>query len=228
MKYFHPHHQCLAQYTNLYQLVSLEVKQELVDETQQSVTPEECRKWKPEIDWTMWKRFCKEDNGLSRKPQTIPNSTSREIPPYWQRLPENTEPLLITLSSNLPQQDTNGLLLKLAFAVDQDGVVLGMTFNREYGKLMDKANGKEVDEESATKEESSSEVSGEPELAPAQDMQLEFIVLPGETKKVRVFGMYSENPVLADPDKDILDALLYKSRAFSLTKVAKEDEKREK
>ncbi|GKY97249.1 hypothetical protein MPSEU_000683300 [Mayamaea pseudoterrestris] len=218
MKYFNPHHQCLAQYTNLYQLVSLEAKQELVQDVQKSVTKDECRSWEPEVDWTMWKRFCAEDNGLYCKKQTIskPKGT-----PYWQRLPENTEPLLITLSSNLPQQDADGHLLKIAYALDQDGIVIGLSFNSEYGKLLDKANGKKNDDVIEQASTSPSGTDDEKSSSPPSHMELDFVILPGETKRIRVFGLYSENPVLASADKDILDATLYKSPSYSLVKIAK-------
>jgi hypothetical protein len=224
MRYFNPHHQCLGKYTNLYQLVSLEAKQELVDDTEKSVSKDERRPWNPEIDWTMWKRFCHEDNGLALKPQTIPSANKDA--PYWKRLPDDVEPLLITLSSNLPLEDTNGLLLKVAYAVDQDGFVLGFSFNNEYGKLMDAANGRPPneapsgDESNATAAQATADTAQENTRPP--HMTFEFIVLPGETKNVRVVGLYSENPVAARPDKDILDAMLYKSKAHCLAKIAEE------
>lgn len=221
MRYFNPHHQCLAQYTNLYQLVSLEAKQELVHDIQKSVTKEECRSWEPTIDWTMWKRFCTEDNGLSLPPQIV--RTSKDTP-YWQRLPENTEPLLITLTSSMPQKDSDGLLLKIAFAVDQDGIVIGLTFNSEYGKLMDQAKGKTKDDvggdgDASVAGESADEGETRSHSLPT-DMDLEFFVLPGATERIRVYGLYSENPVLASADKDILDATLYKSPLYPLSDVA--------
>lgn len=51
-------------------------------------------------------------------------------------------------------------------------------------------------------------------------LQLEFFVLPGETRQVQVKAMYAENPVEADPSKDILDVCLVEGPVISLADVA--------
>lgn len=216
MRYFKPHQQCLMGYSNLYQLVSLEMKQDLVQDLELSISKDELRKWNPKIDWSTLLEFTKE-TGLSYK-ETVQSRdiVTAELLPLWKRLPENKEPVLLTLTSHLPKYNPEtGMILKVAYAVDQDGFVLGLTYNKKYGELLEKSKRKG----------SNDKADGSPEKDEPDDsdspFEFDFFVLPGETKSIRICGLYSENPVDADPNKEILDALLFKSKLFNLKKVAK-------
>lgn len=225
MKYFTPHQECLMKYGNLYHLVSLDMKQELVRDTEMAIAKEELRKWHPPVDWSMWKKFAKEE-GLKFR-QTI-KGLDKDTP-LWKRIPENTEPVLITIPVQLPKVNDTGMILKVAYAVDQDGFVLGFTFNKEYGELINQANKNAEERKSgdeSPKEGDTSKQETEPEEKEQGEksdfFDFDFFLLPGETKRVRVCAMYAENPVTASPEKDILDALLYKSNLYSLRKIAEE------
>lgn len=233
MKYFSPHQSCLQKYLNLYQLVSLDMKQQLVVDTELSVRDDERREWKNAvIDWGMWIDFMK-DQGLEfreavRRRIDDSDETSPLLP-LWQRLPEDTEPVLLTVSSKVPQRQ-DGMILKIAFAVDQDGFVLGLSYNSAYQALLDEANRvaeADGDASSSSKDPPSAEVgpaAGEskdsgpvtsPSTTTGEDpFSLEFFLLPGETKAVRVSALYSESPVGASPEKELLDVLLCTSRFF--------------
>jgi hypothetical protein len=218
MRYFKPHQQCLMGYSNLYQLVSLEMKQELVSDLELSISEEERRKWNPQIDWSTYLEFTKE-TGLSYK-ETVQSrdTTTNELLPLWKRLPDNKEPVLLTLTSQLPKLNPEtGMILKVAYAVDQDGYVLGLTYNKKYGELLEKSKGNTTEGTDDAKNDSSEENQDNQH----DQFEFDFFILPGETKSVRVCGLYSENPVGADPNKEILDALLFKSKSFSLKKIAK-------
>lgn len=154
LKYFTPHSSCLLQYTNLYHLISLHHKQELVNDAELAVRTHERRCWVDtptntmiQIDWKPWIELYQQ-TGPSFQ-QTIPrqsktpstgmgtDTTSKEEPiPLWQRLPENTEPVLVATKTRMPsiQED---MMLKIAYAVDQDGMVLGLSYNKAYGDLME-------------------------------------------------------------------------------------------
>jgi hypothetical protein len=219
MRYFKPHQQCLMGYSNLYQLVSLEMKQELVSDLELSISEDERRKWNPKIDWSTYLEFTKE-TGFSYK-ETVQSRDiiTNELLPLWKRLPDNKEPVLLTLTSQLPKLNPEtGMILKVAYAVDQDGYVLGLIYNKQYGELleMSKSNASKVTEDA--KNDSLEEDNQDNQYDP---FEFDFFILPGETKSVRVCGLYSENPVDADPNKEILDALLFKSKSFSLKKIAK-------
>lgn len=242
MKYFAPHQTCLQKYLNLYQLVSLDMKQQLVIDTELSVRDDERRDWKDAaIDWGMWTDFVK-DQGLDFR-QTVrrrvdDSDETSALLPLWQRLPEDTEPVLLTVSSKVPQRK-DGMVLKIAFAVDQDGFVVGLSYNSAYQALLDEANRKtEPDGGTGSKDSESpgvepsaedavdsaaSTASSSPAATGDDSFLLEFFLLPGETKEVRVSALYSESPVGASPDKDLLDVLLCTSRYFPVSDAGSEN-----
>jgi len=227
MRYFKPHQQCIMKFTNLYQLVSLEMKQDLVRDAELSMSENERRTWKPVVDWSLWKQFTAEAGISFRETIRSKDAKSGELLPLWQRLPENKEPVLLSLTSQLPKvEEESGLLLKIAYAVDQDGFVLGLSYNKEYGALVELAQSK--DSSSSEKETKDSDVKPDdaagdavpPEKDESTTFEFNFHVLPGETKTVTICGLYAENPVNASPDKEILDALLYKNKPYNLRKIA--------
>lgn len=219
MRYFGPHQQCLMEFTNLYSLVSLDMKQELVHDIELSVNADERRTWEPDIDWGMWKIFVQEQ-GLDFR-ETVPGSAKDT--PLWKRLPANKEPVLVNPTVTLARQQ-EGMILKVAYAVDQDGMVLGFSFNQEYSDLIGKSKGSatlvEIDGPEQPIETNESNSVADDAKPPSSTFELEFVVFPGETTHVRVCALYAENPTLADHDKDILDALLFTGPMESLQTVA--------
>jgi hypothetical protein len=258
MRYFSAHQTCLMDYTNLYQLISLDLKQELVSEVEQAVTKAERRTLDPaafSIDWKLWREFYDEMGPSFR--QTVPHHrrTEPSSEPLWRRLPptrEGThlEPVLlqtkVTLSMTPPPTLNGGedsssssssssnsssvgdnMLLKIAYAVDQDGFVIGLSYNSRYGDLVDQAkksstamddakDGKDKPT-NAREEGEPTEVNDDPL---AQTYDFDFYILPGECQSVRICAMYAENPIVADPGKQILDVFLYKSKSINLHHVA--------
>lgn len=217
MKYFTPHHKCLTQYTNLYHLISLDMKQELVRDAELAVTEDERRTWDPPLNLGPWLEFVK-DQGLSfcetitsTVRQTGESKVNQRPTPLWKRFPDNLEPVLVTCSAELPLQQTeknNDLILKIAFAVDQDGVCIGFAFNKEYGALLDMSREAESPTETSQRTTAAAGPT-EKESSPDSSFPLEFFVLPGETTHVRICAMYAENPVTAAKGKPIYDAMLY-------------------
>jgi hypothetical protein len=169
MRYWTPHSDCLMKHTNLYHLISLDFKQELIEDVQLSTSPEERKAWTPTVDWSNWIMFVNEV-GLDFQ-QTIPVEEDQKTP-LWQQVPEDTEPVLITIKAVIPkqQQDESGLMLKAAYAVDQDGRVLGFTFSKEYGEKLQEVRevreAREAREAAALKE---TPASDEKETTPASD-----------------------------------------------------------
>jgi hypothetical protein len=54
--------------------------------------------------------------------------------PLSKRIPENTEPLLLTISALIDLVDLQtSMLHKVAYVLDQDGMVLGLAYNQAYG-----------------------------------------------------------------------------------------------
>jgi hypothetical protein len=233
MRYFKPHSDCLMDHTNLYHLISLDFKQEFVEDVQLSMSPEERTTWTPTVDWSNWIMFVNEA-GLDFQ-QTIPGKDKKT--PLWQQVPEDTEPVLITVKAVIPkqQEDERGLMFKAAYAMDQDGRVLGFTFSKEYGEKLQEAreaaapasDAKETpaSDEKETPASDETETKKEPEKEEVSDPTVtpfEFFLLPGSTKEVRVCALYAEDPVLAPANKDILDACLVESATISLADMVAE------
>jgi hypothetical protein len=227
MRYFKPHSDCLMDHTNLYHLISLDFKQEFVEDVQLSMSPEERKTWKPKVDWSNWIMFVNEA-GLDFQ-QTIPIEDQKT--PLWQQVPEDKEPVLITVKAVIPkqQQDESGLMLKAAYAVDQNGRVLGFTFSKEYGEKLQEAREAAAPKETTASDEkeapAGNEKESEEEKGEVSDpfvTPFEFFVLPGSTKEVRVCALYAEDPVLAPATKDILDACLMESATISLADIVAE------
>jgi hypothetical protein len=223
MRYFKPHQTCLMEYTNLYQLISLAQKQELVHDIDLSITEKERRTWDPDVDWSLWVKFTGEV-GLNFR-ETVRTPEVGDPLPLWKRLPENKEPVLLTIPVPLPKVDEeSGMIVKVAYAVDQDGLVLGLTYNKEYGELTEqaeaKASGKEPESKDDAESTSTADKGAESESSESGVFEFDFFVLPGETKTVQICGLYSENPLTASPDKDILDAVLLKSGTHILKDIA--------
>jgi hypothetical protein len=220
MRYFSPHQECLMSYTNLYQLISMDMKQELLGDAEMSVRDDERRSWNPQVDWSVWQQFVQEQ-GLYFN-QTIPYE-SKETP-LWKRFPENTEPVLIPVVVHMPKRDAESkLYLKLAYAVDQDGMALGLSYNREYGKLVEISNQTEKDKvpeeaDAATAEKEAKETAAF--LDESVPFELEFNILPGNTKQVCIKALYAEDPTTVGSEKEILDAILCESPPISLKTAA--------
>jgi len=246
MKYFVPHQDCLMKYSNLYHLVSLDTKQELVQEAEQATRPEEYRTWSHshnspvKVDWSIWKEFVA-DQGIGFRQTKAPSQ--KELP-YWERLPIDTEPVLLTIPVEVPQfcqhdsmdkssktTEAGGdsrMILKVAYVVDQDGMVLGFVYNTYYQNLIEQATpidatkAGETDDGTAQKTELTKSAEGEdvPSGPPPESFAFDFFILPGETKQIRICALYAENPVTASPEKDLLDVRLYQGSFYSLAAEA--------
>jgi hypothetical protein len=171
MQYSTPFFHCTQYYQNMYHLITLHNYQEQISDVEKDTPVHERQFWDdsnetnevaipPRIDWSNWIEFNK-DFGPSFS-QTIPsppsNNSSSKLP-LWQRLPPNTEPILIPCNVNVASTITNHtdetskiMKLKMAYITDQDGFVLGI-----------KAIGspKNVDEVTQTEEDMKIDDAGE-------------------------------------------------------------------
>ena len=191
------------------------------------------RKWNPSIDWNMYPKFVQEQ-GLSFR-ETDPKkkyNNENELQPLWKRLPENINPVLITATASIPKQqpisgdtkDDGSLIFRIAWAVDQDGFVLGVKRSFTYHSLLEQAYPDEEQKDSTKSEDSNdgeeSTTKGEDEASTddAPD-ELDFSILPGETKHVRFYVVYGENPLHAGKEEKNLKALLYEGESHDIEKV---------
>eukprot|EP00522_Entomoneis_paludosa_P011309 CAMPEP_0172447828 /NCGR_PEP_ID=MMETSP1065-20121228/7020_1 /TAXON_ID=265537 /ORGANISM="Amphiprora paludosa, Strain CCMP125" /LENGTH=398 /DNA_ID=CAMNT_0013199199 /DNA_START=24 /DNA_END=1220 /DNA_ORIENTATION=- len=202
MKYFLPHQECLMKYANMYLLVGNEMKQELISDVESSFSNEERREITvPDIDWSLYHEFLRDQGPDFRQSLGgLPKST-----PLWQRLPPDTEPVLISLETKLPNVDEKtGWILKVAFVLDQDGKVIGFQYNEAYGELMKLSTGEEPEKRTPME----------------QPVKVSFVVMPGETSKIRIKAYYSENPVDAGSEKEILDGCICETSLHAIPTMA--------
>lgn len=229
-QYFMGHQECLSGFTNLYQLISLELKQELIDETEKAVLEKERLCWSREasdsfIDWSQWRSFCK-DMGKSFRESLaeavkapIVESNSAPVP-LWKKVLPNEEPLLVATVAKIPTQQ-DGMLLKFAYAVDQNGLALGVAYHEYYGKILEQhkvaADSSASSKADATSEtETAADFEDLPTLE--KDVTLEFYILPEDTRLVQLCAFYTEDPAKSDESKKLLDVQLYKTQKYQLRK----------
>jgi hypothetical protein len=256
VRYFSPHQECLSRFINLYQLIDLhQTKQPLVDETEAAMGPHERNYWQlidndplhVTVDWSAWRALGRE-LGPSYS-QSIPRcdafESSNQLPPLYQRLPDNVEPVLVATPCTVPmmvEAITNTLvqpvpdqrlILKYAYAIDQDGFVIGLSYNRLYGDLLEQAKGGNNQNEKDNDLAKDKTTAGTESIAATTVVPLDLpptfefsiYLLPGETQTVRIVGMYFENPLQAPPDKTILDAVLYKTAtAYNLLDMMQDND----
>ena len=206
MRYFLPHQKCLMNYTNLYSLVRLTNLQEYIDETEKTLPTNQRREMDelPDIDWSLWEQFI-QDVG-PHFTQGLSTSVSKDTP-LWKRFPPDTEPVVLTFSTQIPRQDKAGLVLRFAYVVDQDGMVLGVESNEIYRKLKDQAEGR-VREQSSTDNEDTE--------TPGPHVNLEFHVVPSITQNIQVKAMYAMDPTMPELADDGKDDLLKESSYVEL------------
>eukprot|EP00527_Entomoneis_sp_CCMP2396_P006522 CAMPEP_0198141072 /NCGR_PEP_ID=MMETSP1443-20131203/4140_1 /TAXON_ID=186043 /ORGANISM="Entomoneis sp., Strain CCMP2396" /LENGTH=453 /DNA_ID=CAMNT_0043803687 /DNA_START=188 /DNA_END=1549 /DNA_ORIENTATION=+ len=215
--YFMPHQECLMNYTNLYMLVGNEMKQELIKDVEIAFDEDEKPAMPmPEIDWSLYLEFLQENGPTFR--QTEPNLDKST--PLWKRFPPDTEPVLISLDTHLPSVDKkSGWILKVAYVLDQDEKVIGFQYSEGYGNLLKLSKG------------SDNEDSTDPEkkkLTLDESVKLGFFVIPSETKHIQIKAYYAENPVDANPEKDILDGCIKESPLHAIPTMSDIPKKKKK
>lgn len=234
LDYFRPHSECIGNYLNLYKLIGLPMEQDIVSDIELAISDEERKEWNPVVDFGIWKEFIKDAGpdfcetvrgkhdkdpypmvtlGPEEPKGTVPEDPNHPLNllPLWKRVPENKEPVTVTLNVNLPTESKEGKILKFGYALDQDGLLLGWKSNRGFGKLMDLAAKKESEGDDPMPSKDEDEEDSSPVKL------LDITVLPGDTKTIQICGFYSESPV--DSDKEILDVTLYKSPRHDLREI---------
>lgn len=199
-----------------------------------------------DIDWNPWQEFNK-DFGPSFS-QTIPSppppSSAHPItkPPLWNRLPDETEPILVPCNIKIPthfisSRDDNKLMyLKIAYVTDQDGFVVGKYFKPSTSSTDDDSpnegttvstesseSSKVVTTDNDTAPSTKSNISIESDVVDDGDVHAEIscILLPGETKSIIVTAYYSDESLSdfsVDNDESEEDACVYK-KEYDLYKM---------
>lgn len=265
-RYSIPFIRCIQEYSNIYGLIDLELDQNYFNYWCKKFKDHERRSWSPIIDWDLWSNFVQEQ-GLDFR-ETDPEkkyNLENELQPLWKRVHDNVKnPVLISASASIPKEqpislsslkdetrateDDGSLMFEVAWAVDQDGFVLGTTRSTEYMHLMRRAffneeeegeatksddDGKDDEEGSTTKDKKTTKtaddgIDGEESTTKGEDTStddsftLHFTILPGETKYVRICAVYAENPLKgasAGKKWETLYAQFYEAEGRDVEKV---------
>jgi hypothetical protein len=185
------------------------------------------------VDWNPWNEFNK-DFGPSFS-QTIPvpipqsNDVKNKIP-LWQRLPKDTEPILVPCNVRIPTRFTSlkdekkVMHLSIAYVTDQDGFVVGKYFkpskfnsDDESTNNNDPSKGNTASENGAISSTKTTNSSDDKEEVDSDDAYAEIacIILPGETKSIVATAYYGDEINL---DKDEEEAAVYK-KEYDLYKM---------
>lgn len=202
IRYFMPHQQCLMQYTNLYNLIRMTSLQDYVEETETTLPSSQRTKMAiPEIDWSVWDEFQKDAGDRFTQGLDSVDIKKNKKTPLWKRFPENTEPVVLSLSTQIPREDDEKrLMLRFAYVLDQDGMVLGVESNPMYRQLKEQVQGsaKAKEEENAAAKANDEE---EEENA-GPNLTLEFYIVPSITKRIQVKAMYAKKPSTETKDEE--------------------------
>ena len=209
MRYFMPHQKCLMNYTNLYNLVRLTSLQEYIDETEEALPARQRAKMSvpTSLDWSLWREF--QNDAGPQYTQGLEKAAFTKRTPLWKRFAEDTEPVVLTFNVQIPRQEEDGLLLRFAYVVDQDGMVLGVESNPRYRKFKDEVEGRKKEEK---------EEEEETDMGP--EMKLEFYVIPSMTQEIKIKAMYAKDPRTPGLKGDGSDDVLKETSPVNLSKVS--------
>jgi hypothetical protein len=253
--YSTPFMRCSMYYQNVYLLIMLNNYQNHITELEKDSKSVAIRQFSDDInahaqpfvmvDWQPWIEFCK-DFGTTFC-QTVPlppsSDTIIEKRPLWERVPPNTEPVIVPCNVTLPKHyfpfddKTKLMELTMAYATDQDGFVIGKYF---------KSSKSSDEEESASDEEtdtnngqmaSTSSDAVETDTTITNDKnsnksnnndvnntaEISCIILPGEIRSISVTAYYTVHNLTESDNKNDteIDAIVYK-RDYDLFKIINE------
>lgn len=213
-KYVLPFQECWLKHINLYKIVALEVNRTtppllyLLEEG--GPNGDDVRSWEdaekaPHVDWTTWNEFVSQEGALEAAKQMVRGwekhftdnaATSDEISghtmetvPLWQRYEKlGIEPVFISTICHIPTHQKDGMVLRVAYVVDQDDQVIGMT---EYDAAALLAN---------ADSNNSNQTSHE----------LTLLLLPGMTQSIQINALYSTDKKGGESSGAGMESILYK------------------
>jgi len=213
-KYVPPFQECWQRHSNLYQMVALEVNQAtppllyLLQEGDPN--GDDVRSWEdaekaPHVDWTPWNEFVSQKGALEAAKQMVHgweghftdnaatndkiSGRTMETVPLWQRYEKlGIEPVFISTTCHIPTHQKDGMVLRVAYVVDQDDQVIGMTEYDAAALLAD------------TDSNNSNQTSHE----------LTILLLPGMTQSIQINALFSTDKKGSESSGVGMESILYK------------------
>jgi hypothetical protein len=206
-KYMMPWIDCAQGYSNMYNLIELETNYaEGIADLEKEATQSLC--WsplhEPKIDWSTWQTYVEENEEwkLPKKKKTTSSSSDSEKVEkvtLWKTLDQSKDPEMVNVEATVAMTLGEGVL-ECAYALDQDGNVIGFSYGTRPSEAAEKKG--------ADKHENPS-------------VPLTIRIVPTRTRRVTIAASYTQ-PKKEDADeKDPRENHSYKSRPYSLKKMAK-------
>ena len=125
-RFVKPFEKCWMEHIQLYLLIALDANKRDLDRIHGALRYQRPIIFEPAMDWMPWMDFCESENfGIAVKDAYEWSSIDKSVP-YWKRFEFlKLEPTIVNIASILPVVNDDGLKLKTAYAVDQDGIILG-------------------------------------------------------------------------------------------------------
>jgi len=238
LKYMLPWIDCASSYRNLYSLIELDTNYTAgIIDLEKEASMEAC--WspltEPVIDWTAWQEYVIQHpewklpkRGATKKKQSrrastttaagVESSSTSATVSLWKTLDLDTDPELVDILAAVPtKQGDGGGILECAYAVDQDGNVLGFS----YGTKPSEA----IKEQEEANEEEEPQVTNEGGDVVVDMVELKIRLLPLRTRQITVAAAYTQPLPKANNNNDNAvvepESHIFKSRPFSLKKMSK-------
>jgi hypothetical protein len=201
LKYMLPWIECATGYRNLYNLIELDTNYTMgIADLEKEATMEAC--WapsaEPTVDWSAWQAYV-----ASHPEWKLPKRDTKNSKPkvaLWKTLGTDKDPELVDILASVPSTRGDGVL-ECAYAVDQDGNVLGFTYGTKPSEAA-KQTASESEEE-------------------AGKVELKIRLLPLHTRKITLAAAYTQSTTGGSAEEDPLESHIFKSRPMSLKKMGK-------
>ena len=205
LKYMMPWIDCATSYRNLYNLIEMDTNYTMgIQDLEEEATQTLCWApgYEPKIDWSAWQDYVKHHDW------TLPKTDSpKKGVPLWKTLDYEAkgDPKLCEITAKVDMKLEQGVL-ECAYAVDQDGNVIGFAYGIKPSEMASSAE-KEKDNEEEQKKE------------------LTIRILPNYTTSITLAASYTQQKK-ANADKDFpFEAHVYKSRPYPLESMVEKKKK---
>jgi hypothetical protein len=232
LKYMLPWIDCATKYRNLYNWIELDTNYTLgIVDLEKEATQTLCWApgYEPKVDWSAWQQYVKEHEDdwkpKEEKDTTAkPTSTTTSL---WKTLDYESkgDPDMCQIEANVPMMQGDSGVLECAYAVDQDGNVIGFSYGKRPSEAARTASKKEDDDDD--------DDDDKPEV-----VELKIRMSPGHTQSVTIAASYTqllpekkkeEEGAKEEEEKDHpLESHVYKTRSYSLQSMAKKKKKTKK
>jgi hypothetical protein len=204
LKYMLPWIECATGYRNLYNLIELDTNYTMgIVDLEKEAATEVC--WapstEPAVDWSEWQAYVASHPEWRLPKRTTKKTDKRPHVALWKTLGADKDPELVEALASVPIIQGDGVL-ECAYAVDQDGNVLGFTYGTKPSEAA-----KQMAEE------------GEEE---AGEVELKIRLLPLHTRRITLAAAYTHLAKDESAEEDPLESRIFKSRPMSLKKMGKE------